>query len=96
MINPFATEEGRKTLRDIREGGVCLLPQHGTRHPFSQPMVGARSPAASASLVGAMVASHHRRKFTAVAGTGLYMALILAQWKLWADRFTRESGPTSA
>jgi hypothetical protein len=90
VMTPPATDTSSFATRAI------LGEESWTRDPFSEPKVVALSAAASASLVGAMVASHHRRKFTAVAGTGLYMALILAQWKLWADRFTRESGPTSA
>jgi hypothetical protein len=51
---------------------------------------------ASASLVGAMVASYRQSKTAAIAGTGIFMALTLGQWKLWGDRFTRDTTPTSA
>ena len=51
---------------------------------------------ASASLVGAMMAAYQHRKTGAVAGTGVFMALTLWEWKLWADRFTRETSPTAA
>lgn len=37
-----------------------------------------------------MVAGYRRNKTGAIAGTGMSMALTLWQWKLWADRFTRE------
>ena len=51
---------------------------------------------ASASLVGAMVAAYQRRKTGAVIGTMVFMALTLWEWKLWADRFTRETSRAAA
>lgn len=67
-----------------------------TRDPKSEPMLLALTGAATASLVGAMVASYHHRKTAAAAGTGCFVALTLWQWKLWADRFTREThGPAA-
>lgn len=67
-----------------------------TRDPTSEPVVLALSGMASASLVGAMVASYQHRKTGAIVGTGLFMALTLVQWKLWANRFTREASRTAA
>jgi hypothetical protein len=67
-----------------------------TRDPTSEPRVLALSGMASASLVCAMAASYRHRTTAAVAGTGIFMALTLLQWKLWADRFTREATPTYA
>ncbi|MDV8001522.1 DUF6653 family protein [Rhodococcus sp. IEGM 1408] len=67
------------------------------RDPRTEPVVLALTGIASMSLVGAMVAGYQRRKFGAVAGTGTFGALTLWQWKLWADRFARETrrtGPT--
>lgn len=66
-----------------------------TRDPTSEPMTLALSGLASASLVGAMVASYQHRKAGAVAATGIFMALTLLEWKLWADRFTREARQTA-
>ena len=63
-----------------------------TRDPTSAPLTLTLSGLASASLAVAMVASHQHRKTAAVAGTGVFMVLTLCQWKLWADRFTRETG----
>jgi hypothetical protein len=62
-----------------------------TRDPTSEPMVLALTGAATASLGGAMLAGYQRRGTGAVAGTGIFVALTLWQWKLWADRFTREA-----
>ncbi|MFK5636115.1 DUF6653 family protein [Ornithinimicrobium sp. LYQ103] len=67
-----------------------------TRDPTSEPRVLALTGAATASLVGAMVASYQHRETAAVAGTGSFVALTLWQWKLWADRFTRETHRTAA
>ena len=67
-----------------------------TRDPRSEPMVLALSGIASASLVGTMMAAYRRSKTGAVAGTGVFMALTLWEWKLWADRFTREARGTTA
>ena len=68
-----------------------------TRDPRSEPVLLALTGIASMSLAGAMVAGYQRRKIGSVAGTGIFGALILWQWKLWADRFAREAsrtGPT--
>jgi len=42
------------------------------------------------------VAAYQHRKTRAVAGTGVFMALTLWEWTLWASRFTREASPTAA
>lgn len=62
-----------------------------SRDPASEPKVLALAGFASASLLGAMVAAYRRRKVGAVAGTAAFMALTLWEWKLWADRFRRET-----
>ncbi|MGM0385897.1 MAG: hypothetical protein ACQERF_07960 [Actinomycetota bacterium] len=59
-------------------------------------MVLALTGMASASLVGAMVAAYQHRRIGAVAGTGIFMAITLWEWKLWAGRFARETSPTAA
>ncbi|WP_324651115.1 DUF6653 family protein [Georgenia sp. H159] len=61
-----------------------------TRDPRSEPMVLALTGMATGSLVAAMVAGYRRSRTGATAGTGIFMALTLWQWKLWADRFVRE------
>jgi hypothetical protein len=62
-----------------------------TRDPTSEPGVLALTGAATASLVFAMVASYEHRKTAAGVGTGTFVAITLWQWKLWADRFSRET-----
>ena len=67
-----------------------------SRDPTSEPTVLALTGLASGSLVGAMVASYQHRKTGAVAGTAVFIALTLWEWRLWADRFTRETGRSAA
>lgn len=67
-----------------------------SRDPASEPAVLALSGVASATLVAAMVAAYQHRKSGAVAGTAVFMALTLLEWKLWADRFEREPRPPGA
>lgn len=67
-----------------------------SRKPTSDPVVLALTGVATASLVGAMVAAYQRREAGAVIGTGVFMALTLWEWKLWADRFARERSRTGA
>ncbi len=62
-----------------------------SRDPTSEPKVLALTGVASASLVGAMVAAYQHRKTGAVAGTAVFMALTLWEWRLWAGRFVRET-----
>ena len=62
-----------------------------SRDPTSEPTVLVLTGLASASLVWALVAAYQHRKTAAVVGTGLFMALTLGEWKLWANRFVRES-----
>lgn len=62
-----------------------------SRDPTSEPRVLALTGVASASLVRAMVAAYQHRKTGAVAGTAVFMALTLWEWRLWAGRFVRET-----
>ncbi|SOC57075.1 DUF6653 family protein [Ornithinimicrobium cerasi] len=89
-LNPVMTPPARDMSSFATR--AILGEESWTRDPTSEPLTLALSGLASASLVGAMVASHQHRKTAAVAGTGVFMALTLCQWKLWADRFTRETG----
>jgi len=69
----------------------AMLGEESWSHdPTSEPTVLALTGVASASLVGAMVAAYQHRKIGAVAGTAVFMALTLWEWKLFAARFTRE------
>jgi len=67
-----------------------------SRDPASEPWVLALSGVAGASLVGAMVAAYRHKEAGAMAGTAVFMALTLWEWRLWADRFTRETGRPAA
>lgn len=67
-----------------------------SRDPRSEPMVLALAGMASTSLVCAMVASYKHRKTSAVACIGIFQALTLWQWRLWADRFAREEPRTES
>lgn len=67
-----------------------------SRNPTSEPGVLALSGLAGTALVGAMVAAYRHRRTGAVAGTVVFMALTLWEWRLWADRFTRESREPAA
>lgn len=93
-VNPVMTLPAHDTSSFATR--AILGEESWTRDPTSEPMVLALTGLASASLVGAMVASYRHQKTGAVAGTGAFMALTLWQWKLWADRYTRESGRTAA
>lgn len=66
-----------------------------TRDPRSEPMILALTVMASTSLMGAMVAGYRHRMTGAVACTGKFEAVTLMQWRLWADRFTRETSQTT-
>ena len=93
-VNPVITPPARD--RSSFATRAILGEESWTRDPTSEPMVMALSGMASASLMVALVASYQHRKSGAVAGTGLFVALTLWQWKLWADRFTREESRTAA
>ncbi len=67
-----------------------------TRDPMSEPGVLALAGLASGSLVGAMVAAYQHRRVGAVVGTAVFIALTLCEWRLWADRFTRDAGSSRA
>lgn len=66
-----------------------------TRDPRSEPMILALTVMASTSLLGAMVASYRHRMTGAVACTGMFQAVTLMQWRLWADRFSRTTSQTT-
>jgi len=93
-VNPVMTPPAHDTSSFATR--AILGEESWTRDPISEPMVLALSGLASASLVGAMVAAYQHRKTRAVAGTGVFMALTLWEWTLWASRFTREASPTAA
>ena len=84
-VNPVMTPPAHDTSSFATR--AILGEESWTKDPRSEPMVLALSGMASASLVGA----YHHRKSSAVAATGVFMALTLWEWKLWADRFTRET-----
>ena len=87
VMNPVMTPRAHDTSSFAAR--AILGEEAWTRDPTSEPSVLALSGMASASLVGAMMASYRQSKTAAVAGTGIFMALTLWQWKLWGDRFTR-------
>ena len=93
-VNPVITPPIRDTSSFATR--AILGEESWSRNPTSEPVVLALSGVASASLVGAMVAAYQRRKAGAVIGTGVFMALTLWEWELWADRFARDSSRTGA
>ena len=93
-VNPVITPPVHDTSSFAAR--AILGEESWSRKPTSEPVVLALSGVASASLVGAMVAAYQRRKAGAVIGTGVFMALTLWEWKLWADRFARERRRTGA
>lgn len=88
-VNPIMTPPAHDTSSLATR--AMLGEKSWTRDPTSEPLVLALTVTASAALVGAMVASYRHRGTAAVVGTGLFMGLTMWQWKLWADRFTREA-----
>ncbi len=90
-VNPVITPPARD-LSSFATRAI-LGEESWSRDPTSEPKVLALGAVASASLVGAMVAAHQHRRAGTVAGTAAFMALTLWEWRLWADRFTRETGP---
>lgn len=88
-LNPVITPPARDTSSFATR--AILGEESWTRDPTSEPEILALAGMASGSLVGAMVAGYRRSGTGAVAGTGICMALTLWEWKLWADRFDRES-----
>lgn len=88
-VNPVMTPPARDMSSFATQ--AMLGEESWTRDPTSEPKVLLLSGLASASLVGAMVASYQHRKAGTVFGTVVFMALTLCEWKLWADRFTRET-----
>jgi hypothetical protein len=93
-VNPVMTPPAHDTSSFATR--AILGEESWTRDPTSEPMVLALTVMASASLVGAMVSAYQHGKAGAAAGTGVFMALTLWQWKLWADRFTGEASRTAA
>src|SRR5690554_3919293 len=93
-VNPVMTPPAHTTSSFATR--AILGEKSWTRDPRSEPLLLALTGMASGSLGGAMVASYRRSGTGAIAGTGMFMALTLWQWKLWADRFAREAGPTAA
>jgi hypothetical protein len=88
-VNPVMTPPAHDTSSFATR--AILGEESWTRDPTSEPRVLALTGAATASLVGAMVASYQHKKLAAVTGMGSVVALTLWQWNLWADRFTRET-----
>lgn len=86
-VNPVMTPPAHDTSSLATR--AILGEESWTRNPMSEPRVLVLTAASTASLVGAMVASYQRRKTATVAGTAVFVALTLWQWKLWADRFSR-------
>jgi hypothetical protein len=93
-VNPVLTPPAHDTSSFATR--AILGERSWTRDPTSEPKVLALTAAATASLVGAMLAGYQRSRTGAVAGTGIFMGLTLWQWKLWADRYTRETGRMTA
>lgn len=89
MVNPVMTPPARDMSSFATR--AILGEKSWTRDPLSEPTVLALSAAASASLAGAMVAAHQHRKGGVLTATAVFTALTLWEWKLWADRFTREA-----
>lgn len=92
-VNPVMTPPARDMSSFATR--AILGEESWTRDPKSEPMILALSGGASASLAGAMVAAYQRSKTGAVSGTGVFIVLTLWEWKLWADRFTRETRRTT-
>jgi hypothetical protein len=91
-LNPVMTPPAHDTSSFATR--AILGEKSWTRDPTSEPATLALSGAASASLAGALVASYQHRRTAAIAGTTLFTALTLWQWKLWADRSGREGTQT--
>ena len=88
-VNPVMTPPARDMSSFATQ--AMLGEESWSRDPTSEPTVLALTGIASASLVGAMVAAFQHRRTGAVAGTAIFMALTLWEWRLFAGRFTRET-----
>lgn len=88
-LNPVMTPPVQDTSSFAAR--AILGEESWTRDPLSEPVVPGLASLASASLVGAAVASYRHRAVGTVVGTGVFMALTLCEWRLWAERFARES-----
>jgi hypothetical protein len=93
-VNPVLTPPAHDTSSFATR--AILGEESWTRDPTSEPTVLVLAGAATASLVGAMGSAYQHRVAGAVAGIGVFMALTLWEWKLWADRFTREASRRAA
>jgi hypothetical protein len=89
LVNPVMTPPAHDTSSFATR--AILGEESWTRDPMSEPRLLFLTAASTASLAGAMVASYQHSKTAAVAGTGCFTSLTLWQWKLWADRCTRET-----
>lgn len=92
-VNPVATPPARDTSSFATR--AILGEESWTRDPTSEPAVMALAGMASATLAGSMVAAYQHRRTGAVVGTGVFVAITLWEWKLWADRFAREARPVT-
>ncbi|WP_347237914.1 DUF6653 family protein [Dietzia sp. B44] len=92
-LNPVMTPPAHNTSSFATR--AILGEESWTRDPTSEPMILALTGMASTSLLCAIVASYKREKTGAVACTGIFVTLTLWQWRLWADRFTRETRRTA-
>ena len=88
-VNPVITPPARD-LSSFATRAI-LGEESWSRDPASEPGVLVLSGMASASLVAAMVSAHQHRRARAVTSTVAFMTLTLWEWKLWADRYTREA-----
>ncbi|HYO17999.1 MAG TPA: hypothetical protein VES02_04945, partial [Dermatophilaceae bacterium] len=89
-VNPVMTPAARDLSSFATR--AMLGEESWSREPASEPLVLVVSGVASATLVGALVAAYHHKTAEATTGTALFMALTLLEWRLFADRFTRENG----
>lgn len=89
-LNPVITPPAEDTSSFATR--AILGEESWTRDPTSEPAVLALSGLASASLAAAMAAAYRRSRAGAVTASVVFVGLTLWEWKLWADRFTRETG----
>ncbi|MBK8446540.1 MAG: hypothetical protein IPL41_07650 [Micropruina sp.] len=88
-VNPVMTPQAHDMSSFATQ--AMLGEESWSRDPTSEPTVLALTSVASASLVGAMVAAYQHKKGGAIAGTAVFMALTLWEWKLFAARLARET-----
>ena len=68
----------------------CVTRRWIAKRPMDTAM--AVNVAATASLLGALVAAHQRRAVPAAAATVLEMGLLMAYWELMARSYDRNEG----